>query len=213
MSIRDKLLHEYREESFDPKTKAKQFEDGKSYFPCSEKIMFFNADYPEGNIVTEITMDNNVFATVKATVRCKDGVREASAKYYHSNENVFGVNYLASAQTIAISTALSNFGYKTKDEESGDPDGKMVIAPESSAPTEDFIPLSPPMDISGSGLTVEQAMSTAIFSPPFSGQTIKQILAMNNPKEIIDLKKILQIDVDIHTSRAAVAEVILPLLP
>lgn len=211
MSVRDKILEEYRAEGFDPKTKIQQFDGGNTYFPCAEKIKFFNADYPGGTIKTEVIIDNNVFATVKATISCVDGTREAFGKWYHSNNDVFGMNYLATAQTIAISKALSLWGYAAEKEGDADPDGSKNIAPEDSAPTID-IPLSPPISISNNGMSVEQAMSTVMYSAPFDGKKIKEILDFKNPKEIIALREQLRMDLDMQTSRADVARVILPLI-
>jgi hypothetical protein len=211
MSIRDKILEDYRAEGFDPKSKLQQFEGEKCYYPCAEKIRFFNADYPSGTIKCEVVMDNNIFATVKATVNCVDGSREAYGKWYHTNNDVFGMNYLATAQTVAISKALTLMGYSADTEDNTDPDGAKNFAPESSAP-DDSIPLSPPMDFSGNGLSVDQAMATAMYNAPFSGQTIRQILANNDPEEITALRDQLRMEVDMQTSRATVAETILPLI-
>ena len=211
MSIRDKILEEYRAEGFDPKTKLCSFEQEKSYFPCAEKIRFFNADYPNGTIITEVILDNNIFATVKAVITCEDGTREAYGKWYHSNADVFGMNYLATAQTVAISKALTLLGYSADKEENIDPDGSKNIAPEDSAPT-DIIPTSPPIDISGSGLSVDQAMATVMYNSPFNGRTIKQILSDGKQDEITALRDQLRMESDMQTARAPVAEVILPLI-
>lgn len=212
MSVRDKILEDYRAEGFDPKSKLQQFEGDKSFYPCAEKIKFFNADYPHGTIKCEVVLDNNVFATVKATVSCVDGTWEAYGKWYHTNTDVFGMNYLATAQTVAISKALTLMGYSADKEDSADPDGSKNIMPDGAAPSFE-IPMAPPMDISGNGLTFEQAASTVMYGEPFNGRTIKQILDFNKPTEISALRDQLRMELDMQTARAAVAEVILPLIP
>lgn len=211
MSIRERILEEYRAEGFDPKTKLSRIDGDKAYYPCAEKIKFFKADYPSGTIKTEVVMDNNVFATVKAIITCNDGTTEAYGKWYHSNADAFGMNYLSTAQTVAVSKALTFMGYSSDQEDIVDPDGKLNIAPEASAP-DDMIPTSPPIDITGNGLSVEQAMATVMYNSPFNGETIKQILSENNPEKISALRDQLRSEVDMQTARAAVAEVILPLI-
>lgn len=212
--IRDKILEDYRAVGFNPKSKLQQFEGEKCYYPCAEKIRFFCADYPSGTIKCEVVLDNNVFATVKATVSCVDGTWEAYGKWYHTNNDVFGMNYLATAQTVAISKALTLMGYSADAEDNTDPDGAKNFAPENSAPTDDDIPLSPPMSLSnnrGSQLTTEQAMKTVLYGQ-FNGRTIEQIISFGNPDELIALKNQLQMELDICSSLAPVAKVILPFI-
>ena len=212
MSIREKILEDYRAEGFNPKTKLQQFEGEKCYYPCAEKIRFFCADYPSGTIKCEVVLDNNVFATVKATVSCVDGTWEAYGKWYHTNSDVFGMNYLATAQTVAISKALTLMGYSADTEDNTDPDGAKNFAPENSAPTDD-IPLSPPMSLPDNhgGMTKQQAMKTNL-GQPFNGRTIEQIISFGNPDELIALKKRLQMELQISSNLAPVAKVILPLI-
>ena len=215
--IRSKILSEYKDASFDPTTKLSYIDgangEKKPLFSCTEKIKFFNADYPSGTIKTEVVMDNNIFATVRAIVTCVDGSREAFGKWYRSNSDVFGMNYLGTAQTVAISKALTLMGYSANGEDNVDPDGSKNIAPEETAPPEDdLIPLSPPVDISQKGMTLDQALATVMYNIPFNGRSIKQILSEHNPGEIATLHQQLEMELDMQTSRAAVAKVILPLL-
>lgn len=181
-SCRDKLLQEYKESAFEPSSKYKNYEDGSGQFlPLDEKIKMFCADFPNGNIECEIVCDNNVFATVRCEIVCQIGKRVAFGKWYHSNNDYYGRNYVATAQSVAISSALRLLGYSVSVEDnSGDP-------PKESCAFIDNLPAPIPYNPIKEGaaqnvgknnteMTFEQAKSFVINNAPFCGRTVGEIL-------------------------------------
>lgn len=190
LSCRDKLLLEYKSNEFDVTKKSAKYDDGSGkYLPLSEKIRMFRSDFPDGNIECTILCDNNVFATVQAKVTCSAGSVTAVAKWYHNNQDVFGINYLGTAQSNAVSNALRLLGYDISTEIDAPP--KANIAPDNM----ELMPLLPELTYDESRnsritngtipnlkprknneLTFEQAKTVFINTPPFNGKTIGEIL-------------------------------------
>lgn len=182
-SCREKLLAEYMDESWDVKSKLSKYDDGGTYLPLSEKIRMFRSDFPDGAIECSILIDNNIFATVQCKITCSIGNVTAVAKWYHNNNDKFGMNYVGTAQSNAVSSALRLLGYDAGSEAEAPPlsnvsEVELLPPPETlnfnnSAITEgNAQPIARKNDI----LTFEQCKTIAINNPPFSGKTVGEIL-------------------------------------
>ena len=205
MSIRDNILKEYRAEGFDCSTKAGQYEDGKTYYPIVELEKFFYADNPGGQIVCEIHTMNNSYAVVTATLIGTDNkIWKANGYYAHTNADVWGINYLGTAQVNALRAVLNIwFAQKGNYEEPA-----PSYAPEFFAPSESDFPPQTDLFNKRNGMTLDQAKSFVITS--MGNRTIGEIMEKNDPDEIVQLRDKLRFEYEMNTKLAEVAEIILP---
>lgn len=186
--IRDIILSEYKSKDFNIENKFSEYDDGNKFLPLSEKIRMLRSDFPDASIICKVLCDNNVFATVEATVKAGDTTVTAVGKWYHNNQDVYGINYLASAQSNALSAALKLFGYDCGQDI--DPPAKMNVG--------GAIELLPPPDSIyqthinegkvetliddqkiDNDISFEQARNVVINNPPFCGKTIGEIIDNN----------------------------------
>ncbi len=219
---RDKLLEEYRNPSFNPQSKIKNAEDGNKYLPLKEKIRMFRSDNPEAFIECRVLVDNNLYASVECRIESSCGSAVAVGKWYHTNTDVFGKNYLSTAQSNAISNALKLLGYDDYENED-EPSGELNIGPVEQLPfilddNQEYV--VNPLVKEGSKkeigknftLSVNQARTFRIPNVPFGNRTIGDILDNDGPDNIAKLKDILNFAIKHNTPLINVAKVILPLL-
>ena len=219
----DVLLGEYKTASFDLQSKLQTFpESGKRYLPLNERIKMFVADNPNGSIECRVLADNNIFASVEAKITTDSGNSAiAVGKWYHNNTDAFGMNYLKTAQSNAIGSALKFLGYDYTEEVELEPSGSQNVgdifilddnqeyipAPDSA------VSQGRPQNVTPrTEMTVGQAKSIIMSGAPFNGQSIGQILDSGNSQFITELKKRLTFAVQQGTTLAPAARVILPLI-
>lgn len=223
LNCRDKLLAEYKADGFEPSSKLKKFEDGTgSFLPLNEKIRMFRVDFPEGEIITEVVVDNNVMAVVKVTITCDskgNGKTVAFGKWYHTNNDSYGMNYLQTAQSQALSGALRFLGYVAGGEEAEpDPSSNKGDVNEMPMPflfDENQVPIAQmpqtqqlPAKKKSDELTFEQACKTVLNLYPYKGKKIEDIL--NSGENILPLIEILEFQLDQGMTLAPVAKAVLP---
>ena len=123
------LLGEYKNAEFDLQSKLQTFpESGKRYLPLNERIKMFVADNPNGSIECRVLADNNIFASVEAKITTDSGnCAVAVGKWYHSNNDAFGMNYLKTAQSNALASALRFLGYDYTEEVELEPSGSQNV--------------------------------------------------------------------------------------
>ena len=214
----DILLKDYKEGNFELSSKLLSYEDSSGkYLPLSERIKMFRADNPGASIQTKILCDNNIFATVECTVTTESCSVKAVSKYYHTNSDAFGMNYLSTAQSNALSIALKWLGYDYNEKPEPDPAGNTNIG--------EVELLLPPIDSSGyypdkitgynkpapvkKSISDEDVLNTKIPNPPFANRTIQEILQTNNSEELKKLKEILEFSVKHNTPLSKAAKVAL----
>lgn len=219
----DVLLGEYKTASFDLQSKLQIFpESGKRYLPLNERIKMFVTDNPNGSIECRVLADNNIFASVEAKITTDSGnCAVAVGKWYHNNTDAYGMNYLKTAQSNAIGSALKFLGYDYTEEVELEPSGSQNVgdifilddnqeyipAPDSA------VSQGRPQNVTTrTEMTVEQAKSFIMSGAPFNGQSIGQILDSGNSQFITELKKRLSFAVQQGTTLAPAARVILPLI-
>ena len=233
LTFRDILLGEHKNpENFDLESKLQTFpESNKKYLPLSERIKMFVSDNPTGEIECRVLMDNNIFASVEATITTVSGNKAvAVGKWYHSNSDDYGKNYLKTAQSNAVSTALKYLGYDYTEEIEPDPAGSQNVGEIMPLPfliddNQEFVPnpeyrgiqQSQRQNVSVSEkpsaeMTVEQAKSFIMTGAPFNGKSVGEILDSGNPAFVDELKKRFVFAVQQKTLLAPVANVILPLI-
>ena len=228
----DLLLGEYQSGNFDLQSKLQIFPDnGKRYLPLSERQKMFIADKPNGSIECRVLCDNNIFATVEARITTDSGnTAIAVGKWYHSNNDAFGMNYVKTAQSNAVSAALKFLGYDYTEEIEPEPAGDKNIGEIVPLPfffddnqEYNYNPPAPPVPQGrkqsiGTGvsqtneLTVEQAKSFVINGAPFGSMSIGGILNSGNEQFIVELKRRLTLALQQRTTLAPAAKVILPLI-
>lgn len=218
MTIREKLLQEYSNETFDPNSKMKSSEDGRNYLPLDEKIRMLLTDYPNASIKCVILTDNNVFATVECMISTGEQEITAVGKWYHSNNDCYGMNYLSTAQSRAVAAALRLMGYSIPDENEIDPNANQNIGDiqymENSNVQIPAMPPLPPVVIPNHNqntVTIDTAKEYELNMYPFIGKTIGEILEGQDQS----LKDRLLTLLEMHQSRnmelAKYAEVLLPI--
>lgn len=223
LNCRDKLLAEYKENGFEPSSKLKKYEDGTgSFLPLNEKIRMFRVDFPDGEITTEVVVDNNVMAVVKVTITCDSkgkGKTVAFGKWYHTNNDSYGMNYLQTAQSQALSGALRFLGYVAGGEEN-EPDPNTNKGDISEMPMpflfdENQLPVAQmpqtqqlPAKKKPEELTFEQACKTVLNTYPFVGKKIEDIL--NSGENIVALIEMLEFQLEQGMALAPVAKAVLP---
>ncbi len=202
MTIRENLLAEYKKDDFKATEKLKKTDDGNGkYLPLKEKIKMFRADYPDGEINVDVLTDNNIFAAVKVTVKCSCGSASAVGKWYHSNNDSYGMNYLSSAQSIALSNALKFLGYDDSVEEI-EPPAELNKGPLDFLDEEESQEIKPPIGQPFSQkqklnivekkqkvITYEEALSMKLSQSPFVGMTVADALKTENVDALIDMLK------------------------
>lgn len=228
-TCRSILLGEYTTGNFDLQSKLQSFpESNKRYLPLNERIKMFVADNPKGSIECRVLMDNNIFATVEARITTDSGnIAVAVGKWYHSNNDAYGMNYVKTAQSNAISSALRFLGYDYTEEVEPDPEGNLNYGEVAPLPfafdDNQTIPLAPApqvpqgkhqnySDETPSELTVEQAKSFVINGAPFGSMSIGKILDSGNSVWIDELRRRFTFAVQQRTSLAPAARVLLPLM-
>lgn len=185
-NIRDLILDEYKDEKFEVTSKVKKYDDGTKYIPLAEKIRMFRSDYPNAEINCTVLADNNIFATVQCEIKSEGGNVIAVAKWYHNSLNVYGINYLATAQSNAVSTALRLLGYDVASEyPDADVDLNMNISEDHLSPS----PKTLSESVQEAKYTsFEQCKNIVINNPPFCGKTVGEIIESNFMiNEFIDL--------------------------
>lgn len=222
----DVLLGEYKTASFDLQSKLQTDPNsGKRFLPLSERIKMFVADNPNGSIKCRVLINNNIFASVEAKITTDSGNDAiATGQYYHSNTDSYGMNYLKTAQSNAVSSALKYLGYDYTEEIEPEPSGSQNIGDIFILDdNQEYIPAPPvnpavshgrPQNVTAarSELSIEQAKSFIMSGAPFNGQSIGQILDSGNSQFITELKKRLTFAVQQGTTLAPAARVILPLI-
>lgn len=223
-TCRDILLSEYKTCSFDLHSKLQTFpESGKKYLPLNERIKMFVADNPNGSIECRVLADNNIFASIEAKITTDSGnIAVAVGKWYHSNTDSYGMNYVKTAQSNAVSSALKYLGYDYTEEVEAEPDGSLnkgdifiLDDNQEYIPNPSFVPVAPKKQTNKTvrtEITVEQAKSTVMTGPPFNGMKIADILATKNQRYLDELKNRLVFAVQQGTTLAPIARVILPLM-
>jgi hypothetical protein len=104
---------------------------GKPYLQVAHRIVWFRLDHPNGRINTEILVNNEKYALVKATIMDKDGLLLATA---HKVEHLAHFqDYLEKSETSAIGRALALCGYGTQFEPELDEGARIVDAPQEPA--------------------------------------------------------------------------------
>lgn len=223
-ACRDKLLAEYKNNNFEPSEKLKSDNEGKKYLPLKEKLKMFRADNPDAKIICSVLVDNNIFATVQCEIITSSGGGAiASAKWYHTNTDVFGKNYLSTAQSNAVSIALKLLGYDdTQDEE--EPNGEQNIGDIKQLPfildenqgyrVNPLIKECPKEIVTNpkNSISVNQARTIRVANQPFANRTIGDILDNDGPENIKKLKAILEFSIKHNTPLSVAAKVILPIL-
>lgn len=227
----DVFLSEYQQhtkEFFESKLKTYP-DSGNRYLPLDECRKMFLADNPNGTIQYRMLMDNNIFASVEAKVVSDSGkVVIAIGKWYHSNEDSFGKNYVATAQSRALSKALREHGYYYSEENEEEPSGEqnkgeIMPLPFYLDDNQEFVPIldvpngqrqtisSAPAPIEE--MSVEQAKSFIVNGALFGkGMSVGFILDSGDPKLIGELKRKFTFAIQQKTTLAPVARVILPLI-
>lgn len=222
-ACRDKLLAEYKNNNFEPSEKLKSDNEGKKYLPLKEKLKMFRADNPDGNIECRVLVDNNIFASVECRITSSCGCATAVGKWYHTNTDVFGKNYLSTAQSNAVSIALKFLGYDdTMDEE--EPNGEQNIGEVTQLPfildenqeyrVNPLIKECPKETVTNpnNSISVNQARTIRVANQPFANRTIGDILDNDGPENIKKLKAILEFSIKHNTPLSVAAKVILPIL-
>ncbi len=92
--------------------------DDEFYLPVSARVLWFRLKYSNGKIKKELVQFTPEYAVVKTTIFLdKNDEHFVSSAYGHKMfipGDVYGENYLETAETMSVGRALDNIGFSTR---------------------------------------------------------------------------------------------------